>query len=186
MRIFTSRPAIAVAAAAMLSMTASPAMARSWHRHHRNHIDGGDVLAGVLIVGGIAAIAAAASNANKQKRNRDYRYPDNRNYPDYRYPDRNYRDYREPAPRYGEPSGPSGGPPYSDSWRDNGSMDGAVDTCVGEVERSSRDVDTVDSVSREDNGWRVDGRVEGGRYYSCSVDRDGRVRRVTVDGRAVI
>lgn len=44
------------------------------HRHwrHRDRVDAGDVLAGVLIIGGIAAIANAAS-----KPRTDRRYPDN-------------------------------------------------------------------------------------------------------------
>lgn len=45
-------------------------------RHHHDRVDAGDVLAGILIIGGIAAIASAASN-NKQKRAEpEYRYPD--------------------------------------------------------------------------------------------------------------
>lgn len=67
-----------------------------YHRH-RGGIDGGDVLAGVLVLGGIAAIAAAASNANKDRdyRDRDYRRDDYRyrqSQPDY--PDQQDR-YRE-------------------------------------------------------------------------------------------
>lgn len=64
-----------------------------WNRHHRyrhrNRTTAGDVLAGVLILGTIAAVANAASKANRE---RDYRYPVR-----YPYPDR--RDYRPSAPR---------------------------------------------------------------------------------------
>ena len=69
MKMFTSRPAVAIAAAAMLSVTATPVLARDWGwgggggygRHHRHHdrVDAGDIFAGVLILGGIAAIASA-------------------------------------------------------------------------------------------------------------------------------
>jgi hypothetical protein len=50
------------AAAAMLTVTAAaPAEAQSrWGR--RDHVDAGDVIAGVAILGGIAAIAAAIGN----------------------------------------------------------------------------------------------------------------------------
>ncbi|HEX5691315.1 MAG TPA: hypothetical protein VFX76_14975 [Roseiflexaceae bacterium] len=57
------------------------------HRYwrHRDRIDAGDVLAGVLIIGGIAAIAnaAAKSERNERYRERDYRY-DREVRPDYR------------------------------------------------------------------------------------------------------
>ena len=62
-------------------------------------------------------------------------------------------------------------------------IDGAVDSCVREVERGSSRVDTVDSVDRDSDGWRVEGRMSGGRSFACSVDRDGRIRNATVDGR---
>lgn len=64
---------------------------RSYYRH-RGGVSGGDVLAGVLVLGGIAAIASAASNANN--RDRDY-YRDR----EYRNRDDNYR-YRESQPQY--------------------------------------------------------------------------------------
>lgn len=37
------------------------------HHHHGDGIDGGDVLAGILILGGIAAIATAASNNSRDR-----------------------------------------------------------------------------------------------------------------------
>lgn len=51
---------------------------RRW-RHHRNRIDAGDVLAGVLIIGGIAAIADAASRPKRDDRYRETRYPERNN-----------------------------------------------------------------------------------------------------------
>lgn len=45
---------------------------RHRHWHHRDRVDAGDVLAGVLIIGGIAAIANAASRPRTERR-----YPDN-------------------------------------------------------------------------------------------------------------
>ncbi len=178
--MFTSRPAVAIAAAAMLSMTASPVMARDWGwggyggRHHRHHdrVDAGDIFAGLLIVGGIAAIASAASNADKAKRRVDPRYPDSRNDPQP-YP-------RDDSGRYGDSRGSYPGGPE----RGASEMGGAVDSCVAEIERGDRQVESVDNVSRDPEGWRVDGRLDSGRDFSCTIDRDGRVRRATVDGRA--
>lgn len=180
MKLFRSKPAQAIAAAAALAMTSTPALARHWHRDRG--IDGGDLLAGVLIIGGIAAVAAAASKANRDKQPRDSR--DSDRYPrdgDYRN-DRTYPDYRDRSGRYGDRDDDRR---YgSGDWR--GSMDGAVSACVGEVERGRDRVDEVDSVERENDGWRVEGRIDSGREFSCSVDRDNRIRRVTVDGRALI
>jgi len=51
----------AAAAAAVAVSSATPALARD----HRGGIDGGDIVAGALVIGGIAAIAAAAGNNNR-------------------------------------------------------------------------------------------------------------------------
>lgn len=68
-----------VAAGAMAVSAASPAAARD-----RNGIDAGDVIAGALVIGGIAAIAAAASDND-----RDYRY-DRAGYNGYGYDNARY------------------------------------------------------------------------------------------------
>src|SRR6478735_8528970 len=52
-----------VAAGAMVVGSATPALAQS--RNHDNGIDVGDVIAGALIIGGIAAVATAASRGNR-------------------------------------------------------------------------------------------------------------------------
>ena len=49
-----------VAAAAMLAVSAAPAQAN--HRRSHDGIDAGDIVTGVAILGGIAAIAAAVGN----------------------------------------------------------------------------------------------------------------------------
>lgn len=156
-------------------------MARHWHRDRG--IDSGDVLAGVLIIGGIAAIASAASKANRDREGRDVRderYPQSR-YPDSRYPDN--RDWRERDSDYAARRG-SDSAGRSD-WRGAGNIDGAVSACVAEVERGERRVGTVEGVNRETDGWRVDGQLEDGRAFSCIADAEGRIRRATVDGRAL-
>lgn len=64
-----NRFAAASALAAAFSMAAMPAAAREHRWHHWRHydrIDAGDVIAGAVILGGIAAVASAAS-----KRDRD-------------------------------------------------------------------------------------------------------------------
>ena len=63
------RRSIAAAAACSLLVAApAPAAAGGWHHHHHHDdIDAGDVVAGAAIIGGIAAIASAISQGNRDK-----------------------------------------------------------------------------------------------------------------------
>ena len=169
-----SRTASALALAASLSMAATPAMAQGWGgggwgRHHDDGISAGDVFAGVLVLGTIAAIASASSKSNRE---RQAQTSDSRD-----------RDYREDTPRYSDRQDSRNQDSRNYAYNARG-IDGAVDTCVSEVERSSRTVDSVDTVNRDGDGWRVEGRVRGGTAFACSVGNGGRIRSVTVDGHA--
>ena len=55
-------------AAALLASVAAPADARG-RRHHRHHdaVDAGDVVAGAVVVGGIAALVSAIGEARRAK-----------------------------------------------------------------------------------------------------------------------
>src|SRR5690606_17915275 len=133
MALKTNTCAAATAVAAAFSLLATPAAAielpkplavdafdgegwnaerdrrRRWDRgryRHRNGIDAGDVVAGVLVIGAIAAIAGAG----KDRRDRtDNRYPDDDGY-----------GYRAPG---------------SYDRSDGRGIDSAVDICVSEAER---------------------------------------------------
>jgi hypothetical protein len=60
--------AAAVGAAFLAATFAAPAEAgRRWHRHHDNDIDAGDVVAGAVVIGGIAALASAIGEGKRQK-----------------------------------------------------------------------------------------------------------------------
>jgi|GEM_PF-3978628 hypothetical protein len=180
MTLFRTKLAAATAVAAAFSMLATPAAAvelprvagqqsvkadqldvenrrhRGWGRHrHRDTVDAGDVLAGVLILGGIAAIASAAS----KERNRPY--PEPAPYPD----DAGYQQ------------------PYSSDYR-SGGMARAVDSCVAEIEQGGDRVGSVDAVAREADGWRVSGVLDGGMSYWCRVDGSGYVSGVGGSGTA--
>lgn len=169
-----SRSRALLASAAALSMVATPALAdRGWgHRHRDNDDTGAWVVGGIIGIGMIAALASAASKSKRDRemRERDYRGDDygsrdeNRR-DDYRYGSRD-DDYR------GSQSGSARG------------IDGAVDRCVSEVERGSTQVETVDSVNRDANGWRVSGQIGGGQGFDCSIDNDGRIRGVNIGGRS--
>lgn len=159
-----SRLAAALASVAAFSMSASPALARDWgggwggHRRHGDGVDAGDVLAGILIIGGIAAIASAASSAGKQRR------PAPPPEPTY---DRGYAGDTRPV------------------WQGSNSIDDAVGRCLDEVSRGSGRADAVDTVSRDGDGWRVMGRTADGSSFACSVNGAGRIRSASVGGRAL-
>ena len=132
----------AVAAGAMVVSSATPAFASD--RRDRDGISVGDVIAGAVIIGGIAAIASASSNNN---RDRDYRYDragygdygrDNGRYDDGRYDDRGY-----------------GGNPRR-----------AVEQCISLAERDAgrysygrADVTDIRSVRETRNGFEIRGRI---------------------------
>lgn len=147
-----------------------------WGGH--GHVRGGDVLAGILIVGGALAVVKAIENSNDRRyrdrdyRDRDYRYRDYRE-GDYRDRDARYPDYRDGARDYRDPRDSS----YDDPRR---GIDGAIEDCVGEVQRDSR-VATVDTAERNEDGWRVAGDLARGGRYSCKFGNDGRVRDIDIE-----
>ncbi|WP_156472108.1 hypothetical protein [Sphingorhabdus sp. M41] len=157
--------------AGALGWTAASDKAQGWggyrgyrgHRRHRDRIDGGDILAGILVIGGIAAIASAAS-----KNNRDRRYED--------------RDYRSDNPRYDDWRAN----PREDSRYDRGTgdMESAINACSDAAERQAgRDarVSAIESVVRDGEGWRVEGALSNSdqRTFLCGA-REGRVDFVQI------
>jgi len=129
---------------------------RRYHRYRRNRVDAGDVIAGVLVLGGIAAIASAASKNNRNDRYRDRDY-------DRRYENRRYDDRR--------------------NSRSTGSrgLDNAVSQCVSRIERDVR-VDTVDGVDRTGEGWLVTGSLYNGEGFSCRINNSGRIDTIDYGG----
>lgn len=130
--------------------SASENARRHRYRSYRRDrgVDAGDVIAGVLVLGTIAAVVSAASRDNV--RDRDYR--DTR----YRTRDTRYRDIR---------SGDTGG------------LNRAVDICVQNIERNVR-VESVDNVDRNGQGWRVSGSLYNGEGFVCRIGSDGRIEGV--------
>ena len=188
MKMLRSRAAASMVALAAFSMSATPIFAHGyggWGRHHHRHgdgIDGGDVLAGLLIIGGIAAIASAASKSAKDDDAKErYRYPGG---PDYSRPED--RDYSETPDRDDDKAAPDYGSDHPGGATTTGGFDDAVNNCADELERGERRIGSVDNVGRAGDRYSVEGRLEDGRGFACSVDRDGQVRSVAVDGQAVI
>ncbi|MXO66093.1 hypothetical protein [Altericroceibacterium endophyticum] len=156
----------AVAGAMALSST-SPALARD---RHDDGIGAGEIIAGALIIGGIAAIASSAGKNDRY--DHDYRRGYGRDYRgDYR------RGYDR---RY-----------YRTSGRD------AVEQCVYAAERKASrysrgraDVTQIRDVDSRRNGFRVKGRIavdqrSGNWRYSRGGYDEGRFTCVVRRGRVV-
>lgn len=136
-----------------------------WDRYrryrHRRGSDAGDILAGVIVLGGALAIASAIKSKREDERYRD-------NYPQ---PDPNYRPERRDE-RYDA---------YPNRYDDNRrGINGAIEQCVGEVERDNR-VGTVDDASRGADGWVIEGDLYEGGRYRCEIDNAGRIRDLDVE-----
>ncbi len=134
-----------VAAGAMVAGSATPALADARGYHDRDGISAGDVIAGALVIGGIAAVASAAHN------DRDYRY-DRAGYGDFGRGgyDRGYGGY--------------GGYDRDAYWRGNPRQ--AVQQCVFAAERQASrysygraDVTDIREVRDTRYGYEVRGRI---------------------------
>ncbi len=129
--------ALATAAAGALAVTsAAPAAARD-----RDGIDAGEIIAGAVVLGGLAAILSSGSDRD--------RYRD-----DYRYRDRNYRSnhYRQ---RRGN---------------GQRAIERCVRAVENDARRAGfryADVTQITDVDRERRGWEIEGRlvVDGQRGY---------------------
>ena len=126
-----------IAAGAMALASTTPAFAE--HRD-RDGISAGDVIAGALIIGGIAAVASAASRNN----------------------DRYDRDYRYDRAGYGYNQGYG----YRDNYESRGSARRAVEQCVYAAERNAArytygraDVTDVRDIRETRYGYEVRGRI---------------------------
>lgn len=131
-----------IAAGAMAISSATPAYAE--HRD-RDGVSAGDVIAGALIIGGIAAVASAAS-----KNDRGYDYRDR----DYRYDRAGYGDDDD---RYGD---------HDRGSRWGNSPRRAIEQCVYAAERQAgrysygrADVTDIRSVRETRHGLEVKGRI---------------------------
>ena len=129
-----------IAVGAMALASATPAMADD---RRDGGIDAGDVVAGALIIGGVAALDGAFDG------DRDRRWDDRR----WRDRDRDHRGFDN---RWG--------------YR-GGHGERAVQRCVNAVEREAQRagyrfarVTEIRDVDRERRGWEIEGRIEVGGF----------------------
>ncbi|AJA10302.1 hypothetical protein SKP52_17155 [Sphingopyxis fribergensis] len=166
-----TKAAIGAATAGAMLIGATPAMARD---RDGDGIGAGEIIAGAVVLGGLAAILSSSDND---------RYD--------RYDDRYRRDNRYNDARYG----------YGYDYGRYGNSRSAVSQCVSSVERGSRrygrtDVTEVTSIDRKRDGYKVKGRVvvrdgyggrwgRGGSYdkgkFTCDI-RYGRVQNIKFSG----
>lgn len=127
---------------------------RGWRRGYRRRgIRGGDILAGALVIGGIAAIASAASK--NRRRDREVVVVERNRDRDYDYRPENRRS-------------------TSRSTNSGSGIDNAVSMCLNQIEQDIR-VDSVDGASRVGSGWIVTGSLFDGSGFSCQIDNSGRI-----------
>ncbi len=135
-----------VAAGAMAMTSASPAYARD-----NDGIGAGEIIAGALIIGGIAAVAAAASDNDDRYRDR------------YGYRDNDRRGYNR----------------NSGSSRDAVQMCvRAAENTATRYSRGRAGVTDIRDIDRKRNGYTVKGRIavnnRGNNYYGRGWDGDYR------------
>lgn len=142
---------------------------RGHHRGYgRGRVGAGDVLIGVAIIGGIAAIA---NSANRRERDRDVVIVE--------------RDTRDGAynPRYNTRRNDDSRTNNRASSRGSGAsgLDNAVDQCLTRIERDVR-VDTVDNVDRTGAGWVVNGTLFNGAPFQCRIGNGGQIDAIDYSG----
>jgi hypothetical protein len=166
--------------AAMLATSAAPALARPGHgwgnpygwgggygrRWHRGHDDDfGNVLLGAVIAGGLFAIASAASKANKER-------GDSGN-----------------GVVYGRDTDRGDRPRDSRNWTDAENEAASLCADSAEAVASKRGIDAkvddIDFVDRDSEGYRVEGRLEGGRSFNCGV-RNSELTYIQFDNRVAL
>ncbi len=181
MKILTKSLLSAGAAAAALVSVAAPAEARG---RDNDGISAGEVIAGAVILGGIAAVIASSDN----DRDRDRGY-DNGRYNDGRYDDGRYNDgrYDDRDGRYDNGHRRGRGRGHDRGYDDYGydSQRGsraAVSQCVNAVEQwasrySRADVTQINYIDRTRYGYRVTGNLvvqdgyRGRNRYDRGYDR---------------
>ena len=160
------------AIAAMLATSSAPALARpghGWGGYHggyghgyghgygyRHGGDGfGNFLLGAIVAGGLVAAISSASTHDNRVRNSAGGYDDR----------------PADAPRN-----------WSDAENDAANVCADAAESVATKRGIDAKVDNIDQVDRDGEGYRVDGRLEGGRTFNCGI-RNGELSFIQFDDR---
>ncbi len=162
----------ATTAAGAMAVSAVPAYA---NEHHRDKIGAGEIIAGAVVIGGLAAILAS----KKDKRHHDVKY--DRGY-NHNYRSRGFNNNRFKRQRVG--------------FHRNGSRN-AINQCVRQTEHKASylgyaDVTNIRDIKRTRYGYRIKGNIlvtKGNGYkkysdhgrFTCYVD-SGKVSEVKLRG----
>ena len=174
---------------------AVPAQAqwRGGYRPYRHHdrIDGGDVLLGAVLAGGVIAVATAASNANRQRQALPAPEPLPQQWDDRDGQHGSFDDGDD----FGDDDVPVA-PDDEDRAVASTGEDQAADACAAAAEAEGRRlarravVSEVTDVDRAGNGWFVAGTIElsdgyrdegSGRSFRCNL-AGGQAPSVRIDG----
>lgn len=168
---------------------------RGWHRGWRGRrgVGAGDVIAGVAILGGIAAIASAANNNRRRDRDvvvveREDRYDRDRRWREENEQRREIEELRrrtdeqEREIEYLRSRGVDARSVSGDRARQTAlppvraplTIEGAIDRCV-EVVGIDDEVAGVEGVDRTGSGWSVRGRIADGESFDCRIGSDGQI-----------
>lgn len=168
--------------AAMLAGSATPALARpgygwgnpyGWGGHGRHwgrgHDDDfGNILLGAVIAGGLFAIASSAAKAKKDRDNNGVVYGGDTSRPGPKRDDRQ-RESRN----------------WSDAENEAANLCAESAEALASKRGIDAKVDDIDFIDRDSEGYRVEGRLEGGRSFNCGV-RNGELTYIQFDNRVAL
>jgi hypothetical protein len=198
-----------LAVTACFAMSASPVLADGWrgqrgwgHYRHDRGVDAGDIFAGLLILGGIAAVASAVSKKNAERTRGEQAPPPppadaSRNGPDgqdgwYEVPGaqggddygagqgEGMDDSRD-APPAGQGSAAPGSGSGWGAGTHSAELDNAVEACAAEAGKRGS-VDQIWSAGPMAGGFEVRGGLTSGAQFTCTVDSQGRVSNLSTSG----
>lgn len=185
------------AAVAMMGMAATPAEAQRYGRgrhHHGDRVDGGDVLLGAILAGGLIALVSAASKSSRDRADAPPPADYDRDAP----PPADDGADAPPPPGDDGAAPPPGGDYSGGGAGAGGGEDAAVDACAAAAEDEGRNhapIARVTKIGQVDpargGGYYVNGTIELAQGYRdaspvshgfrCSALGTG-APRVVIDG----